>query len=125
MKTTDPKDYIELLEVFSIAVVNGIVDKQYIVKWADQIIYKDEEPHDLIIELSLCGHKNPSDIASIIGEFIGEQKPVVSGRVILGLLYHQFVSGQISLAKVVSNLTWIVLEDQLTSQRKKFAVWTR
>jgi hypothetical protein len=118
MKTTDPKDYIELLEVFSIAVVNGIVDKQYIIKWADKIIYQDDEPHDLIIELSLCGHKNVSDIASIIGEFIGEQKPVVSGRVILGLLYHQFVSGQITLAKVVSDF-WLVLDDdQLTSQER-------
>ena len=52
--TTNPRDFIELLEVFSIALTNGLIDKKEVIKWADNIITQDEKPDYFVIELSLC-----------------------------------------------------------------------
>ena len=116
MKTTNPKDFIELLEVFSIALTNGLLDKNEVIKWADHIITNDNEPDIFIIELSLCGHKNINDIVSLLNEYIGQEKPQVSGRVILGFLYRQFLAGHITLRKVVGSVNWIVWRVDLSTK---------
>uniref|UniRef100_UPI00260FE01A hypothetical protein n=1 Tax=uncultured Mucilaginibacter sp. TaxID=797541 RepID=UPI00260FE01A len=120
MPTTNPHDFIELLEVFSIALTNGLLDKSEVVKWADRIITSDSEPEYFIIELSLCGHKTLNDIVSLINEFIGKNKPQVSGRVILGFLYKQYLARKITLRKVVSTINWIVWQADLTDEEKSF-----
>ena len=118
IKTTNPKDFIELLEVFSIALTNGLVDINEVIKWADNIIINDKEPDFFIIELSLCGHKKTIDIVSLLNEYIGQEKPQISGRVILGFLYRQYLAGYITLKKVVGSINWIVWQADLTDEEK-------
>jgi|ERR1035437_3475710 hypothetical protein len=118
MNKTNPKDYLELLEVFSIALLNGILDKSEVIKWADEIIINDDEPDYFIIELSLCCHKSIYDIVSIINEYIGIDKPIVSGRVVLGLIYRRYLTGQITLRKVASTINWIAWETDLAYDEK-------
>ena len=120
VQTTSLKNSIELLEVFHIGLVNGLMDKQEVVKWADDIIQKDEQPDYFVIELSLCGHKSVNEMVSLINEFIGEPKPAVSGRVILGLLYHRYINGQVTLKNVVGSMNWIIWQGQLTEEEKRF-----
>jgi hypothetical protein len=120
VKTTNPKDFIELLEVFSIALTNGLLDKKEVIKWADNIITNDNEPDYFIIELSLCGHKNINDIVSHLNEYIGQEKPQVSGRVILGFMHRQYLAGKITLRKVVGTINWIVWQADLTEDEKSF-----
>jgi hypothetical protein len=120
VKTTIPKDFLELLEVFSIALTNGLLDRDEVIKWADSIITKDSEPDFFIIELSLCGHKSLNDIISILNECIGQEKTQVSGRVILGFMYQQYIAGKITLRKVVGAMNWIVWEADLTDEEKSF-----
>jgi len=120
MKTTNPKEYTDLLAVFEIALTNNLIEKTEIIKWADQIINVDDEPHDFIIELSLCGHKNINDLISLISEFIGLEKPVISGRVILALLYHKSISAQIDLGKITSCINWLVWHGELSETEKDF-----
>lgn len=120
MKTTNPKDFIELLEVFSIALTNGLLDKNEVIKWADNIIVNDNEPDFFIIELSLCGHKSLNDIVSLLNEFIGQEKTPVSGRVILGFMHRQYLAGKITLRKVVGAVNWIVWQADLTDEEKSF-----
>jgi hypothetical protein len=118
MKTTNPKDYLGLLDVFSIALTNGLIDKSDVIKWADNIIQKDIDPDPFIIDLSLCGHKSINDIISLINEYVGLERPQVSGRVILGFLHKQYLGGQITLQKVAHSLNWVVWQTDLTEAEK-------
>lgn len=116
--TTNPRDFIELLEVFSIALTNGILGKKEVIKWADNIISQDEKPDYFIIELSLCGHKSINDIISLINEYVGQDKPIISGRIFIGLLYEAYLTGQIKLNQVTRAIYWIIWEDRLTEDER-------
>jgi hypothetical protein len=116
MKTTNPKDFVALLEVYRIAIINGILNKKEVIQWADSIISKDSEPDIFIIELSLCGSKIQHDITSLINEFIGEERTNPASRVILGLLFKKYTNGQIDLEKVNSTLNWLVWQTDLTEE---------
>lgn len=120
MKTTNPKDYIELLKVFSAGLMNGILNKNEVIQWADSIITQDEEPDDFVIELSLCGHKSLNEMVAVLNEFIGQVKPQISGRVVLGCLYRQYLSGKITLRKVVETIDWMVWQTNLSDEEKSF-----
>lgn len=120
MKTTNPKDYIELLKVFSAGLMNGILNKNEVIQWADSIITQDEEPDDFVIELSLCGHKSLNEMVAVLNEFIGQVKPQISGRVVLGCLYRQYLSGKITLRKVVETVDWMVWQTNLSDEEKSF-----
>jgi hypothetical protein len=120
MKTTNPKEFIELLDVFVIALTNNLIDKFEIIKWTDQIVISDEEPDEFIIELSLYGDKNINDFITLINEFIGLDKPILSGRVILALLYHKYKSGQIDLGKITFSIDWLVVHSKLSETEKGF-----
>ncbi len=120
VQTTNIRDYIELLEVFHIGLTNGLLDKKEVIKWADNIIQQDEQPDYFVIELSLCGHRSINDIVSLINEFVGEPKPVVSGRVILGFAYRQYIKKLIPLRKVTAAIYWLVWQGELTETEKSF-----
>lgn len=120
MKTTNPKDFIELLEVFSIALTHELLDKNEVIKWADAIILGDTEPDYFIIELSLSGQKSNNDIVSFLNQYIGHEKPQVSTRVILGFLYRQYLNGHITLKKLVNTVDWIIYETDITDEEKGF-----
>ena len=118
MQTTNSKDYIELLEVFRIALTRGLLEKSEVVKWADNIIANDNEPDYFIIELSLCGNQNLNDTISLISEFIGQDKPLLSERIILGLLYKQYLEKKITLKRAISFINWILREENLTERKQ-------
>ena len=108
MKTTSPQDYLELLEVFRMALTNGLADKSDIIKWADDIIRQDDEPDYFILELSLCGHKNVNAVITLIDDYMGSDAPLVSGRIILGLLYRRYIDGKKTLKDVLGYMLWII-----------------
>ena len=120
MPTTNIRNYIDLLGMFNIGLENGLLEKQEIVKWADTIILQDEQPDYFVIELSLCGHKSVNDIVTLLNEIIGASTPQISGRVILGLLYHRYVDRQLPLKKVVDLLYWLILYGQCSEEEKSF-----
>jgi len=118
-KTTNPKSYIELLEVFRIALIHKIIDKQVIISWADIIIRSDTEPDYFVIELSLAGHNNDNEILTLLNTYIVEHKTLLSGRVILGLLYKQLFTQNIELKKAVTVIKWLVEERKLTEKDER------
>ena len=120
MRTTNIQGYIELLEVFHICLTNGLLRKEEVIKWADNIIQHEEQLDYIVIELSVCGHKSVNEIISIINEFVGEPKPIVPGRVVLGFLFTQFKAGHISLRKVTAAIYWLVWNGNLTEDEKSF-----
>ncbi len=120
VQTTNIRNYIELLEVFRIGLTNGLLEKEEVINWADQIIQQSAQPDYFVIELSLCGHKSINDIVSLINEFAGEPKPVVSGRVILGFAHRQYTKKLITLRKVTATIYWLVWQGELSETEKSF-----
>jgi hypothetical protein len=109
--------------VFQIGLTHGMLDKEEVIRWADNIIQQDEQPDHFVIELSLCGHKSINYIVSLINEFVGEPKPVVSGRVILGLINKQYVKKLIPLRKVTTAIYWMKELSELTETEICFMYW--
>jgi len=118
-KTTNPQQYIELLEVFRIALIHKIIDKQVVISWADIIIRSDTEPDYFIIELSLAGHNNDNEILTLLNTYIEEHKTLISCRVILGLLYKQLFTQHIDLKKAVAVINWLIEERKLTEKDER------
>ena len=99
MNKTNPKDYLDLLQVFSIGIVYGLISKYEITNWVDEIIQKDDEPDSFLIELSLIDNLSNSAISAIINEYIGEYNSNISHRVVFSILLSKLKNKQI---KVIS-----------------------
>lgn len=116
MQPTNPRDAVELLEVFRIGLTNKVLDTQCVIDWADAIIGHDAAPDYFVIELALCGSRNSNDMISLLNEYIGKLKPRVAGRAMLGVLYHEYIAGKIDLYRVVRTLDWLATNDQLNEE---------
>ena len=113
IKTTDPNDYTELLDVFRIGLIQGIIDKQEISKWADVIIQSDAEPDYAMIEISLAASRNNNEILELLNAYIGERIIILAGRVVLGILYRKLVQQQTDLKQIVTGIWQLIKEDKL------------
>jgi hypothetical protein len=109
MQQTDLKTFIDLLEVFRLGLHTGIIERQVVVEWADRLVMQEETPDYFLIELSLGGRNNINDFIGLLDEYIGESKPEVSKRVILGCLLHQYRSGQLTLQKAIRAIDWLAM----------------
>ncbi len=119
MKTTNPKDYIELLGVYCVALKNGLIEKEEVIRWVDNIIINDSEPDYFFIELSLKGSKSINDIISHINELIGLDRSTITGRVIFGYLYKQYSENIITLKKLVDTINCIIWETGITENERR------
>ncbi len=120
MKTTNPSDFKELFQVFYLALSNGLISKKEAIDWADNIIKNDDEPEYFIIELSLSGHKSINEVLSLISDYCGPEKSNIAGRVILGILYAQYITEQISLKKLAIQISRQVWKPMFTDIEKSF-----
>ena len=120
MQQTDLKIFIDLLEVFRLGLLTGILERQVVVKWADQLVMREESPAYFLIELSLSGQSNINDLTGLLDEYVGENKPEVSKRVVLGLLLHQYRVGQIALQKVVQAIDWLAMHIDYSAEEHSF-----
>jgi hypothetical protein len=120
VKTTNPSDYLQLLTVFRMGLLHGFISPKEVTAWADAIIEHDEQPDYFTIELSLGGQDKSEKQLSLLNEFIGQHAPPISGRIILGLLYQKYSSGQLPLQKVVRTMYWLHREADFTDLEKSF-----
>ncbi len=120
MQPTNPRDFVALLEVFRIGVTNKVMGTQMVVDWADAIIQQDAAPDYFIIELAMCGSRNINGMISLLSDYIGETKPIIAGRVVLGFLYQEYTSGKIDLYRVVRTIDWLALHSDFTAEEYGF-----
>lgn len=120
MQQTDVKNFIDLLEVFRLGLHTGIVERQVVVDWADRFVMQEETPDYFLIELSLSSRNNINDFIGLLDEYIGENKPEVSKRVILGCLLHQYRSGQLTLQKAVRAIDWLAMHVDYSEEEYSF-----
>jgi hypothetical protein len=96
----DPKEYKELFTLFKAGLASGLISKEEVTKWADEIILLEDEPNIFFIELSLIKSKNEG--ISYLGEHL-ESDSLAKGKAILGLLYKRFKEGQ-ELERIVRTM---------------------
>lgn len=120
MQQPYPEEFTPLLEVFRICLVNTILDKQQVIVWADKRIEQEAEPTYFLIELSLCGRSNVNDMVSILNNCVGENKPQVAGRAVLGYLYQGYITNRLSLQKVVRTIYWLALHGDFMQEEQSF-----
>jgi hypothetical protein len=120
MHQANPKALIDLLEVFRLGLHTGILDRQLVVEWADQLIMQEEAPDYFLIELSLGGQNNLNDFTGLLDKYVGENKPAVSKRAILGILLHQYKAGQITLQKAVRAIDWLTMHVDYSEEERSF-----
>jgi hypothetical protein len=120
MEQTDLKTFIDLLEVFRLGLHTGILDRQIVIDWADQLVIQEETPDYFLIELSLSGRSSLNDLIRLLDEYLGENKPEVSKRVILGCLLHQYRGGRITLEKAVRAIDWLAMQIDYSAEEHSF-----
>jgi hypothetical protein len=90
MPSPKPTDFSLLLEAFNRGLVFGLVSKNDVILWADDIILKTEEPDYFFIEVSLCSNTN--NLIEVIGEYSANIDNPICTRVLLGLLYKKLIN---------------------------------
>ena len=105
MSPAKATDFPLLLEVFRDGLEYGVISKDEIVAWADQIIAEQDEPDYFFIEISLSVDKN--SLFEILGDHVTISEGTIPSRVILGVTYKKLVDNEISLEKAISILNGI------------------
>ena len=90
MPSPKPTDFSLLLEIFHRGLVLGLVYKNDVILWADDIILKTEEPDYFFIEVSLCSNTN--NLIEVIGEYNTNIDNPICTRVLLGLLNKKLIN---------------------------------
>ncbi|MGN6638728.1 MAG: hypothetical protein ACTHJ8_07440 [Mucilaginibacter sp.] len=100
----DPENFFLLLQAFYYSLRLGIISKEEVVSWADNIIKEEDGPDYFFIEVSLSHDKN--ELLSILREKWGKNENVIAIRIALALLYEKLSEGAIdanyALGKIVS-----------------------
>jgi hypothetical protein len=91
-----------LLEVFSEGLKLGVISKDEVVAWADQIIADTEEPDYFFIELSLS--RDVNGLLEVLDRYVEGVDDPVCNRVLLGLVYHRQPIYNIEEAEKIATL---------------------
>jgi hypothetical protein len=103
LKTTDL-----LLTFFHHGLRYNIISKEEVITWADSIVMHENEPENLIIEVSLCHDKNT--LMSLLHSVLVPDSSIVA-RAILGVVYHRLLAGTINVNEAVS-----IIDNDLINQ---------
>jgi hypothetical protein len=96
------QDFHLLLEVFSEGLKLGVISKEEIIAWADQIIANTEEPDYFFIELSLSHDIN--GLLEVLDKYVESVDDPICNRVLLGLVYHRQPIYNIEEAEKIATL---------------------
>jgi len=113
MSQFKPSDFSLLLVVFREGLLRGLISKEEIIAWADEIIQAEDEPDYFFIEMSLSGNTN--NLLAILNEYVTASDSVILSRVILGLLYQKLADQTIDIKKVLDVLNQINFNNIITS----------
>jgi hypothetical protein len=117
---TNPKDILQTLHLIRAGLASGLLTKEEVIDWADKIITKDEQPAIFFIDLALSSSKSVNDIIHYISDYLNFENPAVQGRPLLGLLYKQFSSRQLTLEQTVRKLFRLKFEAAFTEREEGY-----
>lgn len=117
---TNPKEILPILHLIRAGLAAGLLTKEEVIDWADKVITKDEQPDIFFIDLALSSSKSVNDIIYYISDFLNFENPAVQGRPLLGLLYKQFSSKQLTLEQTVRKLFRLKFEAVFTDREEGY-----
>ncbi len=113
------KNYRTYLQVFSIALANGLMSKTEIIAWADKILEEENDFDDIVIELSLSKSKSTDEVVTMLNRYLDFKFGKLSARIALGMLHKLYDSRQISFKDAYEILCWLAWETELTQEEKE------
>ncbi|MDF2671911.1 MAG: hypothetical protein K0R09_176 [Clostridiales bacterium] len=94
----------EKAEVYKLGLLIGYFKLEEIFHWIDKTIENEEKPDIGIIEIAYSTNRNRNDVISLINNINGEFSSKVPVRILLGLMYKDFLGGRIVLEDMTSKL---------------------
>lgn len=116
MQNSSLQDLLPTLHLIRAGLSSGLLTKEEVVDWADQIIINDEQPDIFFIDIAMSSSKTVNDLTSYIGNFLNFENPVISGRPLLGLLCKQYRNGSLDIDQAISKLFRLRFEAVFTDQ---------
>lgn len=94
----------ERAEVYKLGLLIGYFRLEEFFEWIDETIDKEESPDIGLIEIAYLNNRDIKDIISLIGEISGDYNPKIPARILLGLMYKDFLDKKISLNVMTDKL---------------------
>jgi hypothetical protein len=113
MSPAKPSDFSLLLEVFRDGLRYGVVSKEEVVAWADEIINMDDDPDYFFIDLSMQ-HDINALITALSTDFVYTKNPIPA-RVLFGLAYEKLNKQMISFNQALHLLYRITYSGNLSA----------
>lgn len=115
-----PKDITHTLHLIRAGLASGLLSKEEVMVWADDIIIIDDEPDIFFIDLALSGSKSINDILHYFNAYLNYENPVIEGRPLLELLYNRFTSKQWTLEQTVGKLFSLKFEAVFSGREENY-----
>src|SRR3569833_206454 len=100
MSGKKPTNFPLLLQVFCFGIRTGVISKEEIVSWADEIINSEAEPDNFFIEVSLSTEVN--ELVSVLNTYDYDTKNIIAVRAFYGIVYTKLVNEEISLEDAIN-----------------------
>lgn len=113
------ENFLTCLQVFSIALANGLMSKTETITWADKILEEENDFDDIVIELSLSKTKSANEVVTMLNRYLDFKFSKLSSRIALGMLHKLYGSGQISSKEAYEILLWMAWETELSEEEKE------
>jgi hypothetical protein len=123
MQSTNPNDISTYLHYIRAGLACGLMTKEEVIDWADEIVTRDQYPDIFFIDLALSSSKSKNDIVEYINEFLNYDKAVLSGRPLLGLLYKEYENEKLNLEQSIKILYRLKFHVLFTSVEEGFIYW--
>lgn len=94
----------EKAEVYKLGLLIGYFRLEEFLKWVDEAIEKEESPDIGLIELAYSNNRSINDIISLIDEISGNYNFKIPIRILLGLMYKDFLDNKVSLNVMTNKL---------------------
>lgn len=120
MEDTNPKEILNVIHQLRAGLSTGLLKKEEVIDWAEQIVSKDRDPDIFFIDLLLSSSISTKDISHYIGSYLNFETPIVNGRPLLGLLFRRFSSGKLTLNETVLILYQLKNETLLSDREIAF-----
>lgn len=94
----------EKAEVYKLGLLIGYFRLEEFFKWVDEAIEKEDSPDIGLIELAYSNNRGINDIISLIDEISVNYNFKIPIRILLGLMYKDFLDNKVSLNVMTNKL---------------------
>jgi hypothetical protein len=90
MSAPKPEEFPLLLEVFRDGLKRGLVTRQHVIAWADDIIKITDDPDYFFIEVSLSSDVN--QLLEVLNNYSANIQDSICTRVLMSLIYYRLIN---------------------------------